>query len=554
MLQHLTISHYALIEQLDIDIDGGFSVITGETGAGKSIILGALHLLLGGRAEAKSIQTGEKKCVVEATFRLDRETFAPFFADNDIDLDTEECIVRREVMQTGKSRAFINDTPVPAAKLKELGSRLIDIHSQHQNLLLHDEAFLIRTLDVLAGNAAALESYREAYHKHRKEQQTLHAMEEQARKGRQDEEFMEYQLSQLTEAQLQEDEQEKLEQEQNTLAHAEEIKQSLFEAQNLLNGEEVNLPQSLRAAIASLQRIAPHLPAAEELAERLQSARIELEDIAAETDSALSRVDYDPARLTYVEDRLSLIYELERKHDVQTVAELLALAADLERKLGEIENIDENIKQQQKRVDEALAQRTALAAKLTATRQKAAATLQEELAAALQTLGMPNARVEVKLTPRKEPDALGADNAELLFSANKNVPLQNVGNIASGGEIARVMLSLKGIIAQRTQLPTIVFDEIDTGVSGLIAERMAQTMKRMADRCQVICITHLPQIASQGNWHFRVYKEDSQDTTHSHIERLDHDSRIREIAHMLSGAELTDAAVNNAKALLGYGD
>ncbi len=554
MLQHLTISHYALIEHLDIDIEDGFSVITGETGAGKSIILGALHLLLGGRAEAKSIQTGEKKCVVEATFRLDKDAFAPFFADNDIDLDSEECIVRREVTQTGKSRAFINDTPVPAAKLKELGSRLIDIHSQHQNLLLHDEAFLIRTLDVLAGNTAAVESYVEAYRKHRKEQQLLHDMQEQARKGKQDEEFLQYQLSQLSEAQLQEDEQEKLEQEQNTLAHAEEIKQSLYEAQNLLNGEEVNLPQSLRMAISSLQRIAPHLPAAEELAERLQSVRIELEDIAAETDSALSRVDYDPARLTFVEDRLSLIYDLERKHDVQTVAELLALEADLAAKLNNIENIDENIKEQQKRTDEALALRTTLAAKLTATRQKAAATLQKELAAALQTLGMPNARVEVTLTPRKEPDAMGADNAELLFSANKNVPLQNVGNIASGGEIARVMLSLKGIIAQRTQLPTIVFDEIDTGVSGLIAERMAQTMKRMAAHCQVICITHLPQIASQGSWHFRVFKEDSQDTTHSHIERLDRDSRIKEIAHMLSGAELTDAAVNNAKALLGFAD
>ncbi len=554
MLQHLTISHYALIEHLDIDIEDGFSVITGETGAGKSIILGALHLLLGGRAEAKSIQTGERKCVVEATFRLDRETFAPFFADNDIDLDTDECIVRREVMQTGKSRAFINDTPVPAAKLKELGSRLIDIHSQHQNLLLHDEAFLLRTLDVLAGNAAALQAYREAYHTHRKEKQLLTAMQEQARKGRQDEEFLQYQLSQLTEAQLQEDEQETLEQEQNALTHAEEIKQSLFQAQSLLNGEETNIPQQLRAAIASLQRVAEHLPLAGDLAERLQSVRIELDDIAAETDNALERADYDPARLTFVEDRLSLIYELERKHNVQTVAELLALSRDLAKQLGEIENIDENIAQQQQRVDEALAQRTAHATKLTETRQKAAATLQKELAAALQTLGMPNARVEVKLTPRKEPDALGADNAELLFSANKNVPLQNAAAIASGGEIARVMLSLKGIIAQRTQLPTIVFDEIDTGVSGLIAERMAQTMKRMAEHCQVICITHLPQIASQGSWHFRVYKEDSQDTTHSHIERLDRDSRIREIAHMLSGAELTEAAVNNAKALLGYAD
>ncbi len=554
MLQHLTISHYALIEHLDIDIEDGFSVITGETGAGKSIILGALHLLLGGRAEAKSIQTGERKCVVEATFRLDRETFAPFFADNDIDLDTDECIVRREVMQTGKSRAFINDTPVPAAKLKELGSRLIDIHSQHQNLLLHDEAFLLRTLDVLAGNAAALQAYCEAYHTHRKEQQLLTAMQEQARKGRQDEEFLQYQLSQLTEAQLQEDEQDTLEQEQNALTHAEEIKQSLFQAQSLLNGEETNIPQQLRTAIASLQRVAEHLPLAGDLAERLQSVRIELDDIAAETDNALERADYDPARLTFVEDRLSLIYELQRKHNVQTVAELLALSQDLAKQLGEIENIDENIAQQQQRVDEALAQRTAHATKLTETRQKAAATLQKELAAALQTLGMPNARVEVKLTPRKEPDALGADNAELLFSANKNVPLQNAAAIASGGEIARVMLSLKGIIAQRTQLPTIVFDEIDTGVSGLIAERMAQTMKRMAEHCQVICITHLPQIASQGSWHFRVYKEDSQDTTHSHIERLDRDSRIREIAHMLSGAELTEAAVNNAKALLGYAD
>lgn len=552
MLQHLTIQHYALIEYLDIDFHRGFSVITGQTGAGKSIILGALNLLLGGRADAKAIQAGEKKCMVEASFAIENLKIEPFFANNDIDYDAHDCIIRREVLQSGKSRAFINDTPVSASKLKELGGSLIDIHSQHQNLLIRNEHFLINTLDIIAAQPQLVSSYKCLYGQCRQAEIALEQLHQCAAKGRTDQEFLQFQLNQIDDAQLQEEEQQSLEAEQQLLSHAEEIKQGLFTARNLLTNEEYNISQQIRLAIEALDHITDSFDNASKLADRLRSTRIELDDIEAELETEADRIEYDPARLSFVEERLNLIYELEQKHNVTSISELLSIADKLRDKLNAIENVDEDIKRQSAEVARIKALRDQTAALLTASRKKAANIMHNELIEALHVLGMPNVQMEMEITPRTELDTTGADNVTFLFSANKNVPKQDVSAIASGGEIARLMLALKALIAKRTSLPTIVFDEIDTGVSGTMAERMAQVMQQIAQTCQVICITHLPQIAALGSYHFRVYKEDKGDSTRSHIILLNNEEKVEEIAHMLSGETITEAAINNARALLKF--
>lgn len=552
MLQHLTIQHYALIEHLDIDFHEGFSVITGQTGAGKSIILGALNLLLGGRADAKAIQTGEKKCMVEASFAIENLNIESFFANNDIDYDAHDCIIRREVLQSGKSRAFINDTPVSAAKLKELGSSLIDIHSQHQNLLIRNEHFLINTLDIMAAQPQLVSSYKCLYGQCRQAEYALGQLQQRSAKGHTDQEFMQFQLKQIDDAQLQEEEQQSLEAEQQILSHAEDIKQGLFTARNLLTNEDSSISQQIRLAIDALESITENFENASGLADRLKSTRIELDDIEAELETEADRVEYDPTRLGFVEERLNIIYELEQKHNVTSIKELLSIAEKLRVDLDAIENVDEDIKRQTAEVARIKALRDKTAAQLTASRKKAANTMQQELIEALHVLGMPNVQMEMEITPRTEPDATGADKVTFLFSANKNVPKQDVSAIASGGEIARLMLALKALIAKRASLPTIVFDEIDTGVSGTMAERMAQVMQQIAQTCQVICITHLPQIAALGSYHFRVYKEDNGDSTRSHIIQLNNEERVEEIAHMLSGETITEAAINNARALLKF--
>lgn len=552
MLQHLTIQHYALIEHLDIDFHEGFSVITGQTGAGKSIILGALNLLLGGRADAKAIQTGEKKCMVEASFAIENLNIESFFANNDIDYDAHDCIIRREVLQSGKSRAFINDTPVSAAKLKELGSSLIDIHSQHQNLLIRNEHFLINTLDIMAAQPQLVSGYKCLYGQCRQAEYALVQLQQHAAKGHTDQEFMQFQLKQIDDAQLQEEEQQSLEAEQQILSHAEDIKQGLFTARNLLTNEDSSISQQIRLAIDALESITENFENASGLADRLKSTRIELDDIEAELETEADRVEYDPTRLGFVEERLNIIYELEQKHNVTSIKELLSIAEKLRVDLDAIENVDEDIKRQTAEVARIKALRDKTAAQLTASRKKAANTMQQELIEALHVLGMPNVQMEMEITPRTEPDATGADKVTFLFSANKNVPKQDVSAIASGGEIARLMLALKALIAKRASLPTIVFDEIDTGVSGTMAERMAQVMQQIAQTCQVICITHLPQIAALGSYHFRVYKEDNGDSTRSHIIQLNNEERVEEIAHMLSGETITEAAINNARALLKF--
>lgn len=550
MLTHLYISNYALIEELDIDFHNGFSVITGETGAGKSIILGALGLLLGKRADAQAIKNGEKKCSIEASFDIRALNLKSFFADNDIDNDDTECILRREVINTGKSRAFINDTPVSLTQLKELGTYLIDIHSQHQNLLMNQEDFLLDIVDTIAGNQSLRETYLHTFEAWKRAQTLLLELQARAEKDQANQDYLKFQIQQFQEANLSEGEQEELEQEASTLNHAEDIKQALFAACAPLVSEELRLLEELKNGTQKLESISAVYPQAQEMAERLNSTYIELEDLSSELEKVQMEIEFDPIRQNFVEERLNTIYSLEQKHKVSTIAELLQIYDDLQKRLNEIENIDETLKEKEKEVEQQLGALAKSAKALTKSRETAAKTIAKSLIEQLQTLGMPHVKLEFSLTPKSSFDRNGSDTISLLFSANKNRPLQDVAAIASGGEIARLMLSLKALIAKSKALPTIIFDEIDTGVSGTMAEKMALTMQQIADNCQVLCITHLPQIAALGAHHYRVYKVEGDDKTTSHISLLSQEERIKEIANMLTGSEMTEAAINNAKSLL----
>lgn len=550
MLSNLLINNYALIEHLDIDFPEGFSVITGETGAGKSIILGALGLLMGQRSDAKAIKAGQKKCYIEATFDVAALGLSDFFADNDIDFDGRECIVRREVSASGKSRAFINDMPVPVSVLKTLSAAIIDIHSQHQNLLLGHEHFLLGMLDTVAGNTALRERYAASYASWRQAVKALEILRRKCEENRNNHDYLLFQHRQLEEAGLHSGEQEELEQESDMLGHAEEIKAAIFEASTALSEEGGQAIGHLRQAVQALRGISSVYQPAGELAERTESARIELEDIASELERAEERIDFDPARQTYVDDRLALIYELEKKHGVETVDALIDVEAALRKSLDEMENSDEIVNEKEAEIAQLFERLTAQGETLTASRRQAADKTAEALKQTLVFLAMPSVSLHFDIKRRDVPDASGFDSVAFLFSANRYVPEQDVAQIASGGETARLMLALKAYIARQRNLPTIIFDEIDTGVSGTVAEKMAQVMRQMADHCQVICITHLPQIAALGAQHFRVYKAETAEGTASHIVRLTTEERIREIANMLSGAEMTEAAINNAKALL----
>lgn len=550
MLKHLHISHYALIEHLDIDLEQGYTVITGETGAGKSILLGALGLLLGARADAHVVKEGEQKCVVEAVFSTEGLDLSSFFTENDLEEDGDECIIRRELTATGKSRAFVNDSPVLLGVLKPLGARLVDIHSQHQNLLLGDEDFLLQTLDLVADNAGERDSYAKAFAAYQQASEALQQVTLQAQKDSAEQELLAFQLLQLTEFAPREGEQQELEEEQQLLAHAEEIKGSLYQTAGLLSAEECDVCQRLRQCEQALQAVSAHLPLGDELAQRLESTRIELADIKDEIETQLEHVEFNPQRLEYVDERLARLYELQKKHHVDSDAALVEVQLQLQHRIDAIENIDEEVARIQKALDEAHKRLLTEAAVLTDTRRKAADILSTELVQSIATLGMPNGKVQVQFSTRPEPTALGADAVSLLFSANKGVAPQNVQDIASGGEVSRLMLGLKAFTARYRQLPTIIFDEIDTGVSGTMAESMGRLMKELSKHCQVICITHLPQIAALGTSHFRVYKQEDATGTHSHIADLSPNERVNEIANMLSGAEITEAAISNAKALL----
>ncbi|MBQ8361099.1 MAG: DNA repair protein RecN [Bacteroidaceae bacterium] len=552
MLQTLHIQNYALIDRLDIDFESGFSVITGETGAGKSIILGAIGLLLGKRADSKSIKTGASKCVIEAHFNLSAYHLQDYFEEKELEYDGDECIMRRELSASGKSRSFINDVPASLNQMKELGEQLIDVHSQHQNLLLGKEDFQLNVVDIIANNANDVGAYRQTFAQWKNLTNQLDLLMEEADKSRADEDYLSFQLEQLEQLNLKEGEQKDLEAEADRLSHAEEIKSGLYAAgQYLCHDEGSGVLCSLKDVLRHLRDIARVYPEANEWQERIESCHIELKDICDEVESALDEVEFNPARMEEVNDRLNQLYTLEHKHHLQTDKELLTLAEDLRTRLDAITSYDERITDLKKEIQTVYNQLLKQAAALTDMRKKAAKHIEQQLTEHLIPLGMPNVQFHIAFTNRKEPDNHGMDSVVFLFSANKNSQLQDIAHVASGGEIARVMLSLKALIAGAVKLPTIIFDEIDTGVSGKIAERMALIMQEMGNReRQVISITHLPQIAARGNAHYRVYKEDTETGTTSHLTRLNDEERITEIAHMLSGENLTEAAMENARELL----
>lgn len=552
MLRSLYIQNYALIEKLDINFGTGFSVITGETGAGKSIILGAIGLLLGQRADVKAIRLGALKCVIEARFDISAYGMRPFFEENELEYD-KECILRREVHSSGKSRAFINDTPASLTQVKELGEQLIDVHSQHQNLLLNKEGFQLNVLDILAHNDTILDSYHSLYSEWKQMEHELSELTALAEKNRSDEDYIRFQLDQLEEARLCEGEQSALEQEAETLNHAEEIKAGLYRVEQSFASDEGGLLSYLKESLNTLNTLQRVYQPAAELASRMESTYIELKDLSHEVASQGESVEFNPVRLEEVNDRLNLIYSLQQKHRVQTLEELITLTNEFRSKLSAITSYDERIAELTLRKEAQYTQVKQQAEVLTKARTTAAREVEKQLAARLIPLGMPNVRFQVEMGIKKEPGIQGEDTVNFLFSANKNGMLQSISSVASGGEIARVMLSIKAMIAGAVKLPTIVFDEIDTGVSGEIADRMADMMQEMGDHNrQVISITHLPQIAARGCAHYKVYKKDNDTETNSHIRRLTDTERVEEIAHMLSGATLTEAALSNAKSLLAH--
>ena len=550
MLKHLYIKNYALIDVLDIDFATGFSVITGETGAGKSIILGAIGLLLGQRADSKAVKTNTQKCTIEARFDISRYGLKAWFEDNDLDCDEDECIIRRELTAAGKSRAFINDTPTSLQLMRELGEMLVDVHSQHQNLLLQKEDFQVNVLDIIADNGKQKEAYSKAFAAYRKAENDLKTMREQISLTRENEEFMRFQLNELANADLKEDEQEALEQEQEVATHTEDIKTILFETNTILNDENSGALAALYLANQKLESAARLYPAIKDLAERMSSSFIELKDIAQETEAVAEDIDFNPERLSFINERLDTIYSLQRKFHKNTIAELIDEQRNLQEAIDNIDNSDTALADLEAATEKALLDAKAKADKLTETRQKTTAKVEKAIRGSLEALGMPNVEFKIEIT-KDELSAKGQDRVAFLFSANKGMAPRPVAQVASGGEIARLMLSLKALISGAVKLPTIIFDEIDTGVSGRVAEKMADIMRQMgnADR-QVISITHLPQIAALGTHHYKVEKQDTQEGTTSVMRQLADDERINEIAQMLSGSDITEAARTNAKALL----
>ena len=552
MLKHLYIKNFTLIDELDISLYEGFSVITGETGAGKSIILGAIALLLGQRADSKTIKQGADKCVIEANFDLSRYNMQPFFDENDIEYDAGDCIIRRELTAAGKSRAFINDTPVALSMLKELGDQLMDVHSQHQNLLLNKQDFQLEVVDIIADDATQLAKYQNTYAELLKAEKELGEMMLAIERNRENRDFLQFQYEELTNANLTAGEQEELEQRSETMEHSEDIKSALYTTDNALSGEQSGVIESLRTSLSALRNIEGVYPEVSELIERIDSSYIDLKDISHEISSLLESVDFDPAELDQINNRLDRIYELEKKYHVDTIEDIIAKRDSIHKQLEAIEGGDESLDALKARRQQLAEQARNEAEVLTKLRTKAAKTIETEMQKRLVPLGMPHVRFSIQLAA-VELGANGADRVSFLFSANTSTPLQPVSQVASGGEIARVMLSLKAMISGAVKLPTIIFDEIDTGVSGKTAEMMAQIMKEMGNHGrQVISITHLPQIAALGSVHYKVEKNETATGTTSKMRQLTDDERVREIAQMLSGSDVSEAAIQNAKALLGH--
>ena len=552
MLKQLYIKNYTLIDELDIPFHPGFSVITGETGAGKSIILGALSLLLGQRADSKTIKQGADRCVIEARFDLSRYQLEDFFTQNDIDYDATDCILRRELTAAGKSRAFVNDTPVALNVIRQLGQQLVDIHSQHQNLLLQEDDFQLSVVDIIARDQQLLADYQQAYRQHIQLQKAVADLERDLQSARHDEDYLRFLLDELRQADLTPGVQQQLEQESETLTHIEDIKGALFSAEQSLTGEgPANAVGLLRESSRTIDAIRDLFPDVREIADRLESTYIELADIAREVSTLSARLDFDPRRLDFINSQLDALYALEQKHHVGSDEELISIRDDIQQKINNIEHSDEALDELREKARQSLADATAKAAQLTAARTAAAHQVEQEMSSRLAPLGIPNVRFSVAVEPLRQLSPQGADRVSFLFSANTSAPMLPVAQIASGGEIARVMLSLKAMVSGAVLLPTIIFDEIDTGVSGRVAEMMARIMQQMgqADR-QVISITHLPQIAALGTHHYRVYKEETAQGTKSRMQLLTPDERVAEIAQMLSGTSVTAAAVSNARELL----
>lgn len=550
MLKYLYIKNFTLIDQLDIAFHSGFSVITGETGAGKSIILGAIGLLLGNRADSKQIKQGEKKCTIEAHFDLSHYGFESFFEDNDIDFEPEDTIIRRELTASGKSRAFINDTPVSLQMMRILGEQLIDIHSQHQNLLLQKDDFQLNVVDIIAQDSTALSAYHSSYQHYKESLQRLSDLKEQIAKAQENEEFMRFQFNELESAGLVEGRQQELEQESETLSHSEDIKTAYFKADHLLNDDDNGIIYKLGESLDSLSNIENVYIKAKDVVQRLSSVHIELKDIASEVGSEVENIEFDPSRLDSINQQLDQLNTLEQKYHVSTEKELIEIRDNIAEQLQSIDNSDEELESLTKKVDEELKLCTEKAAKLTELRLKAGKIVEKEMNQRLIPLGIPNVRFKVDITS-KPLSMDGADKVQFLFSANTSTAMEPVAQVASGGEIARVMLSLKAMISGTVKLPTIIFDEIDTGVSGKIAQKMALIMQEMGNNNrQVISITHLPQIAALGSSHYKVEKEETIEGTRSHMRELNQEERVCEIAQMLSGADISDAALQNARELL----
>ena len=550
MLKQLYIKNFTLIDELNIALYPGFSVITGETGAGKSIILGAIGLLLGNRADTKAIKAGRDRCVIEAHFDLSRYGMQAFFDDHDIDYDADDTIIRRELTAAGKSRAFINDTPVPLTRMRELGEQLVDIHSQHQNLLLQKEDFQLNVVDIIAHDNKQLAAYQKEYQAFHQAKVQLENLKLEILKNRENEEFMRFQHKELEDAQLKEGELEQLEKEAETLSHSEDIKTALFEADNALNGDDNSILDKLKTATSQLENIREVYPSMAEISDRMQSSYIELKDIAQEISSSVDNVDFDPNRLETINTRLDQLYTLQQKFRVESVADLIATRDHIADQLSSIDGGDEQVEALEQKVAVLLEKAQKQATLLTAVRQKSSKTIEAEMKQRLVPLGIPNVRFEIAFAD-KGLSSNGSDKVSFLFSANKSTPLQPVTQVASGGEIARVMLSLKAMISGAVKLPTIIFDEIDTGVSGKIAEKMADIMAEMGHlERQVISITHLPQIAAKGSHHYKVLKQETDQGTISQMKELNSEQRVEEIAQMLSGSDITQAALANARELL----
>jgi len=549
MLSKLQIKNYALIDALDIEFDRKLNIITGETGAGKSIIMGALGLILGNRAESKHFFDESSKCIIEGHFEVAQYDLSDLFSQLDLDYE-DTTIIRRELHADGKSRAFVNDTPVTLQTLKTLGERLIDIHSQHATLQINTESFQLLVLDTVAQQQALLKEYKSTYQSYKKTIASLEALEEELAKSRAEYDFNQFVFNELEQANLQADEQGTLEAEQNQLENAEEIKRHFHGAASLMQSEEVNVLDGLKSVLSFVQNGTKYLPSAEALQERLQSSLIELKDIAAELEQVADGVTMDEERLNIVNDRLSVLYSLQKKHRVDKIQDLLQLQEELEQKLQASDSQEEQIEVLKVTIEKLRNSLTALADQITANRTQVKQTIEQEVQDVLSKVGMPNAQLQIELKKKEDFKSTGQDEVAFLFSANKGQTLQPIHKVASGGELSRVMLAIKSLVAKSSSLPTIIFDEIDTGISGEVALRVGEIMEQLAEHMQVISITHLPQIASQGTAHFKVYKEDLGEKTKSNIVLLKKEERVLEIAQMLSGANPEATAIKHAEEML----